>query len=253
MTYLMTREEKNVIVELALKASMAFRAYNDALSEKGAKDEVKMTKLMQDRDQTFATLTEAVAALDVSKVRELCKQFQYRLDHDPLVAKAKGEIDWDINKAQALVNAMRSLQSAMEHDGGQHKDNQDRIHVAKNRADTLNLFVAACRESGVKPENGMTPGTVRFMLRQLDKQREELVSVGDNEGAIRKAKLYRNVGQNFSWLLKQDDRPQSRPTQQPKLGTFTAAEALPEDTQKVLSRHVAKKGNRPGVRESRRR
>lgn len=252
MTYQMSREEKNGIVGLALKASMAFKAYNDALSAKGPKDVDQMTKLMQNRDTTFATLTAAVSALDLSKMRELCKQFQYRLDHDPLAAEAKGKIGWDLSKAQTLVNAMRSLQSALEHDGGQHKDSQDRVHVVKNRADTLNLYVTACQESGVVPENGMTPGTIRFVLRQLDKQREELVKAGNNEQAIRKAKLYRNVEQNFSWLLKQDDRPQFKPQPQPQQ-QLTLGQVLPEGTAQTLSAHVApaKPQPRPGSRPSR--
>lgn len=238
MTYQMSREEKNGIVELALKASMAFGAYNIGLCAKGARDVAQMTKLLEDRNQMFAALTAAISALDTEKVRELCKQFQYRLEHDPLVPKAKGEIDWDSGKAQALVNAMRSLQSALEHDGGKHKDsNQDRIHVVKNRADTMNLYVATCQETGTKPLNGMTPGTIRFMLRQLDAQRESLVKAGDNVKAVEKAKRYKSVEQNFSWLLKQEDRPQNRPAYRPtQPQTPTWGDALPPGAGKELKK-----------------
>lgn len=257
MTHQMSREEKDGNITLAMAASKAFQVFNSALSEKGAKDEAKMTKLMQERDTTFAALTEAVTNLNLDKVKELCKQFKYRMEHGCLIPVGKGELVWDENQAQAYVNAMRSLQSALEKDGGQHRDDKNRIYTAKNRADNLNLFVTLCRETGAKPLSGMVSGVIRFMLRKLDEQRAQLVKAGDIEKAVEKAKLYKKAELDFSYLLKQDDRPQSQPAaQQPTTG-FKAGDVLPEGTAKALQEYVAPppQGKKPrsGERSSRRR
>lgn len=251
--YLMDRKEKDDVIEKALTASKAFKAYNAALAElakvKTAESVAKMDTLLKAKTDTFQALTDAVTNLTPSMVRELCSQSLFWILHKPLFPKDGGEMGWDQNRANEIVDAMKSIQSALERDGGQFKGNQDRIHLMRTRMLSASAVVVLCRETGMVPRNGLTAGFVECGLKKLDTKKQELYKAGDQkwEGL---SKQYVFIQNALGHVLKQqDNRMQNRPVQQQQQQP-TLMDVLPEGTDKMLKKHVGR-SPRPGSRTSR--
>ena len=240
--HVMKREAKDAIVGLGLKASAAFKTYNTALAElvknKTAEAVAAMDPLLKAKTDTFQALVDAVTNLNADMTRELGSQALYWFLHKPLFPKGGGEMGWDLDRGYEIVDAMKSIQSAMEGDGGQFKGDRNRIHLMRYQVLKASAVVTLCRETGIVPRNGLTAGLVEVGLQKLEAKQNELYQAGDQkwEGI---SKQYKFIAGALNGVLKskREDRPQSRPTQQTS-GTFTAEQSLPPNTSEELKKRT---------------
>ena len=257
--YLMSRETKDGIINnVALLASKAFKAFNSALNVKGTKDQATMDALLKAKTDTFQALIYAITNLNPDMVRELGNQAVYLLLHKPLFPKGGGEMGWNQNQGDEIVDAMKSIQSALENDGGQFRGNKDRIHLMRYQVLKASAVATLCRETGIVPRNGLTAGFVECGLKKLDAKQQDMYKTG-NQGWETLSKQYAFIKNALGNVLKQGDRPQQHTQQatvqqapQPTTG-FKAGDMLPPGTEKELRKHVSGKSPRSGERSPRRR
>ena len=241
MSWLMKAEEKNRILDLAIRQSEAYVTL--VTSEKRVSPE-ELTKLKAAESEALKNLRKETIPLltSVDHIKEFALHVRQEIIRRPVVkgtpVKKNGEwVEahdcWNKQVASGLKNALQSLQAAFVAEFGSEKAREDsRVKVLMPRAYTASLFVQLFNAlDGETPNSKDEYGEmIRFGLARLDLKIGALVNAKKNDEANRLIHLYKKVKGGFSELLK--PKSEKLPPTAPPLNM---EQALPEGTRQALN------------------